>query len=164
MIRLTNIFILLALCRVVSLAQPDRDFQGGPGKERMMEKLESMRVAFLTNRLDLTTEESTKFWPVYNEYAKIRMELRMEIRRDERELKGKDLSDEESKKVLERQFANQEKELTLKKNYYEKFKAILPPQKLAKLEPAEMEFNHEVIREIKERKEQRRMGGPRKRN
>ena len=68
------------------------------------------------------------------------------------------MSDEESNKALEEQFNIQEKELNLKKNYYEKFKAILPPQKLAQLEPAEMEFNHEVIRKLKERRENR-MGG-----
>ena len=162
MIRFANIFILLALCRMGLYAQPDRDFPG-PGRERIMEKMEAMRVAFLTNRLDLTTEESTRFWPVYNEYAKMRMELRRDMREQQRDLKGKNLSDEDSKRALENQIAIQEKELTLKKNYYEKFKAILPPQKLAKLEPAEMEFNQEVLREIKKRKERRMEGGPRRR-
>ena len=49
------------------------------GKERMLEKMESMRVAFLTNKLDLTTDESTRFWPVYNEFARKRMELRKDM-------------------------------------------------------------------------------------
>jgi len=137
--------------------------QGDPerrpeGKERMLEKMESMRVAFLTNKLDLTTDESTRFWPVYNEYARKRMELRKEQIMQKRDARNKEMSDEESNKALEEQFSIQEKELTLKKNYYEKFKAILPPQKLAQLEPAEMEFNHEVIRKLKERRENR-MGG-----
>jgi len=47
---------------------------------------------------------------------------------------------------------NQEKEVVLKKNYYEKFKAILPAQKLVKLEEAEMEFNKEVLKKFKERR------------
>lgn len=78
-------------------------------------------------------------------------------------MKNQDLSDEESRKALDDQFSIQEKELTLKKNYYEKFKAILPPQKLAKLEPAENEFNIEVLRKLKERREKRMGGGMRDR-
>lgn len=128
------------------------------GKERMLEKMESMRVAFLTNKLDLTTDESTRFWPVYNEYARKRMDLRKEMVMQKRDARNKEMTEEESNKALEEQFSIQEKELNLKKNYYEKFKAILPPQKLAQLEPAEMEFNHEVIRKLKERRENR-MGG-----
>lgn len=161
MIRLTNIFMMLALCQALTYAQPDHDFPG-PGKQRMIEKMESMRVAFLTNRLDLSSDESAKFWPVYNEYSRKRMDLRSNMMEEKRGLKGKDLSEEESKKALENQFNIQEKELSLKKNYYEKFKAILPAQKLAKLEPSEKEFNHEVIRKLKERRENR-MGGKERR-
>ena len=135
------------------------DLGPGPGdKGRMLERMESMRVAFLTNRLDLTTDESTRFWPVYNEYSRKRMELRRDMFDQKRDHRRRELSDEESRKALDEQFSIQEKELALKKNYYEKFKGILPAQKLAKLEPAEMEFNQEVIRRLKERRENR-MGG-----
>lgn len=153
-------FITCISLTIVQLVAWSQDDPGRPpeGRERMLEKMESMRVAFLTNKLDLTTEESTRFWPVYNEYTRKRMELRKDMVFQKRELKNKELSEEDSKKALEEQFSIQEKELNLKKNYYEKFKSILPPQKLAQLEPAEMEFNHEVIRKLKERRENR-MGG-----
>lgn len=132
--------------------------QEGPpmkGKDRMIEKMESMRVAFLTNALDLTSDESAKFWPVYNEYAKKRMELRKDLMDKKRNMRDQNLSEEESEKELEEQLSVQEKELSLKRSYYEKFKAILPAQKLAKLEPSEKEFNHEVLRKLKERRENR---------
>lgn len=132
--------------------------QEGPplkGKDRMIEKMESMRVAFLTNELDLTSDESARFWPVYNEYAKKRMELRKDLMDKKRNLREQNLTEEESEKELEDQMAVQEKELNLKRHYYEKFKAILPAQKLARLEPAEKEFNHEVLRKLKERRENR---------
>ena len=163
MIRFSNILILLVLCQIITQAQVDPEFPGpgpgkGPGRERMIEKMESMRVAFLTNRLDLTTDESTRFWPVYNEYSRKRMDLRKDMFEEKRDVKVKNLTEEESKKAVDNQFKIQEQELTLKKNYYEKFKAILPSQKLAKLEPAEMEFKREVLSKLQERRE-RRMGG-----
>jgi hypothetical protein len=157
MLRFFNTIIMLVLISMLAKAQPEDDIPGpGPGRKRMIEKMEAMRVAFLTNRLDLTTEESTKFWPVYNEYSRKRMEIRRNVF-EQRNKTQPELSEQQSNEVLNDQFETQEQELTLKKNYYEKFKAILPSQKLAKLEPAEMEFNHEVIRKLKERRE-RKMG------
>ncbi|MBK6544987.1 MAG: hypothetical protein IPO78_00725 [Saprospiraceae bacterium] len=152
--RIFFITLFLISKLIIGTAQDDPEMRP-EGKQRMMEKMEAMRVAFLTNKLDLTTEESTHFWPVYNEFSKKRMELRKDLIFHKRDARKNEMTDEESKKALEDQFNIQEKELSLKKNYYEKFKAILPSKKLAKLEPAEMEFNQEVIRKLKERRENR---------
>ena len=130
-----------------SLAQ---DNSGPGGREKMMEIVVAQRVAYINTKLDLNTEESTKFWPVYNEFSKKRFELRKNTKLDRRQQESMNESD--SKKVLDQQMENQEKEVVLKKNYYEKFKAILPAQKLVKLEEAEMEFNKEVLKKFKERR------------
>ena len=34
------------------------------------EKIQALEVAFISRKLNLTTEEAQKFWPVYNEYKK----------------------------------------------------------------------------------------------
>lgn len=161
MIRLLNIIIIIGLVQVISNAQANRH-KPGPGQDRMIEKMESMRIAFLSNELDLTTDEAIKFWPLYNEYSDKRLELRKDQFEDKRKLKHDNLSEEESKQILDEQMEVQEKELTLKKNYYDKFSVVLPAQKLAKLEPAEMEFNREVIRKLKENRERRMDKRPRR--
>lgn len=158
MLRFTNIFIILLLASGLVNAQQER----GPDHDRMIEKMEATRMAYLSSHLDLTTEEATKFWPLYNEYSKKRLDLRKDQLEERREKRRKDLSEEESKELLDNQFETQEKELQLKKHYYEKFEAILPAQKLARLEPAEMEFNREVIRKLKERRERRFGNRPRR--
>lgn len=151
------IFITLVyLNQMISgFSQDDPEMMRPDGQHRMIEKMDAMRAAFLTNKLDLSSAESARFWPIYNEFSKKRMELRKDLIFNKRDMKKKELSEEESNKAIEEQMSIQEKELTLKKNYYEKFKALLPAQKLAKLEPAEMEFNQEVIRKLKERRENR---------
>ena len=50
--------ISLLLVSGISTAQP------GSGKE----KIESLKIAFITKRLDLTSKEAQQFWPLYNEY------------------------------------------------------------------------------------------------
>jgi len=46
------------------------------------EKLESLRIAFITNKLSLTTTESEKFWPIYNVYRKEVTEIRRQANLD----------------------------------------------------------------------------------
>lgn len=125
-------------------------------REKMLERVESQRVAYITSKLDLSSDESARFWPVYNEYSKKRMELRKNNRGERKS--EEDASEAEAKKMLELQMENQEKEVALKKNYYEKFKAILPAQKLVKLDEAEMEFNKEILRKFKERRAEMNKG------
>ena len=42
-----------------------------PGN-RTNAKIEAQKVAYITNRLDLTTGESAEFWPIYNQFQKDR--------------------------------------------------------------------------------------------
>ena len=38
--------------------------RGGGGKNRM----ESYRIAYITDKLSLTPEEAQRFWPIYNQF------------------------------------------------------------------------------------------------
>lgn len=118
-------------------------------RERMIEKVEAQRIAYITTKLDLSSDESAKFWPVYNEYSKKRMEIKRQKRENRIESRMNEKSSAES---VDEQIELDEKELQLKKSYYEKFKTLLPSQKLARLEEAEQEFNREILRRIKERR------------
>lgn len=145
---------ILGLC-IMSIihAQDPRDDKM-QNRERMREKIEAQRIAYITSKLDLNADESVKFWPVYNEYTKKRMELR-KSRRDLRD--QEEMNEQDSKKYVEQQIEIQEKDLALKKIYYEKFGNILSSQKLAKLEEAEKEFTQEIIKNLKERRRENRM-------
>src|SRR6476620_10673268 len=36
--------------------------------ESRAEKIEALKIAFITQKLQLTSDEAQKFWPVYNQY------------------------------------------------------------------------------------------------
>ena len=44
--------------------------QAQPGKR--MERIHAIKVAYLTDKLQLTSEQSEKFWPIYNRYEEER--------------------------------------------------------------------------------------------
>ena len=44
------------------------------------EKIKSLKVAFITDRLELSAKEAQQFWPVYNDYEDKREALRQKER------------------------------------------------------------------------------------
>ncbi|MBC8047602.1 MAG: hypothetical protein H7Y00_12455 [Fimbriimonadaceae bacterium] len=142
-----NIFFstLFAVTTVLVSAQmPD----GPPDNE----KVESLRIAFLTNYLDLTSEESQKFWPVYNQMRdelKVVMDKEMNLKKDKDFSK---MSDAELNQVMKDHFDNEQKILDTKKKYAEEFKKVLPLRKVVLLADAENEFKRKLLEHAKDRK------------
>jgi hypothetical protein len=141
------LLLLIAICSVPAFAQQD-DFE--PIRDpRAREKIRAAHAAYITERLQLTAAEAEKFWPVYREYAEKRRELRLEMRTTrQRERDGKALLDLDLKM--------KEKELDLEKTYTEKFQQLIPPEKLVKLRDAESDFRKMLLRQIQQRRRQRR--------
>jgi hypothetical protein len=116
------------------------------------EKFRTEKIAFLTNKLDLSPAEAQKFWPVYNQMEKERMDAQL-ARRD---LEKKVLEAEETisdKEIIKltREFADKSSmEALLPAKYNEEFLKILPPQKVLKLYKAESEFRMYMFRKYRD--------------
>lgn len=115
------------------------------------EKLESMKVGFITKELDLTPEEAQKFWPVYNQREAELETIRTQMRQLIKGKKIDEMSDAEVEKMIQEQLTLKQKELDIEKNYNSKFKEVLPIKKVAKLYHAEHKFKGEVMRQWKEK-------------
>jgi hypothetical protein len=116
------------------------------------ERVEALKVGFLTQRLNLTAKEAQAFWPVYNEYEGELAQLRKARR--ENLLNARDnwdqLSDAEVEKVVESELASRQQELDLLKKYHSRFKQVLPIKKVARLYKAQEDFKRELLERIKE--------------
>ena len=66
------ITILLFCFSIGTVAQPGSRF-----KEKK-EQIKSLKVAFITNELNLTPDEAAKFWPIFNAFDAKQTELRQE--------------------------------------------------------------------------------------
>ncbi|CAN5526573.1 hypothetical protein BH10BAC1_BH10BAC1_15650 [soil metagenome] len=125
----------------------------GQKQQDKRDNIESMKIAFLTTKLDLTPEEAQKFWPVYNQYSDKLQELRKKRRDDERQAKKnfEDLTDKELEEAMDSDLAFKQKELDLQKEYNTKFKAVLPIKKVSKLYAAEEQFKRVLLDKLKDR-------------
>ncbi len=128
------------------------------GKNRQQEKqdnIEAMKIAYLTNKLDLTPEEAQKFWPVYNQYNEKLQELRKKRKMDIREAKKNfdELTEKEIELAMENDFLFRQKELDIQKDYHSKFKSVLSIRKVSQLYHAEEQFKRVLIDKLKENKQ-----------
>src|SRR5687767_904503 len=101
-IKIIAAFIITALFSSVVYAQPG----GGPPPEKR-EQIESMKIAFLTNKLSLTPEEAQQFWPVYNQYQDELHKLRENHRKERRDVKDEfeTMKDAEVEKIVDNEIA-----------------------------------------------------------
>ena len=115
-------------------------------------KLQAQRVAFITQRLNLTPEEAQQFWPVFNQYTEKLQQIRTAVKEEKT---VDELSDTDTEKMILSEFDRESRELDLKKDLYQKLRKIISVKKIAKLYKAERDFKGMLIEKFQQNKEKR---------
>lgn len=124
--------------------------QSGKLSEEKRKEFEAQKVAFFTQEMELTPEEATKFWPLYNEMQqKIRVEndkIRNLICPKPQEVK--DVSEQQALKNLQVLLATEQAMRDIKKEYIEKLTKALSAKKVWMMIEAEQKFQHHLWRRM----------------
>jgi hypothetical protein len=106
-------------------------------------RLEALKIAYITNKLNLSPEEAQKFWPIYNQYsAELRQARQQAIRNNSSEIQL------------------DEAVLNIRKKYNGMFSQAISPEKIDVFYKSEKEFGHFVQKEMERRQlknQQRRL-------
>lgn len=97
-------------------------------------RVNTLKIAFITEKLSLTETEAQKFWPIYKQY--------------DNELKNLRANNEDAKADV---LANEEKALSIRKKYQTEFKRAISDEKINQFFQAEKEFNNRVKMELRKR-------------
>ena len=148
--------ILLLITITAFFATPNFVLAQNDEHQDRWERYRSEKIAFLTDKLDLSPTEAQKFWPVYNEMDKERADVQSERRDLDRQVREatEKLSDKEIIKLTRSYASNAEKEGSLATKYNEQFLKILPPQKVLILYKAENEFRMYMFRKYRDQRRQ----------
>ena len=137
--------MLVAFCSAAFAQQKDTT-----NFAKKKELIEAQKVAYITQKLELTSAEAQAFWPVYNEYGSKKETILNANRENRKKVKDLEtLTDKEAQAILVAQFATDEKLLSLKKEYFAKFEKVLPVKKVVKLEMAERDFKKVLLKMVK---------------
>lgn len=129
-------------------------------RERRENQLKNLKIAFITQQIDLTSDEAEQFWPIYNRHhneifrlkRKEMDALRSGIKEDsDMEL----LTDAEAAVLLENFLSIDAKIIEEQRAMYTSLATVLSPKKLLKLHKAENEFNRRVLRELQKDRQKR---------
>jgi replicative superfamily II helicase len=118
-------------------------------REKMNDRVEVRRAAFLSHRLQLTPEEAQVFFPLFNEYVAKTKLIRQQAKSEK---KIEDFNDAEAEKAIAAQFDVESRIIDLKKEYYQKFKKVLSSKRIALLYKTEREFKGELLNELQNRR------------
>lgn len=115
------------------------------------EQIKAQKVAFITEKLNLSVEEAQKFWPVYNQYS----EKLFEVEKGQRKLMNKykeskdALTDNEVSEIYVSMIELETKEIKLNSEMRKELMTIIPVRKMMELQMAERMFKHELLNKIK---------------
>lgn len=118
------------------------------------EQIKSLKVAYITEQLDLSVKEAQQFWPVYNAYEE-GMET---LRRQERKLLGDlknsfdQLSEKEGETALNTLSKIAQDKLDIKERLISQLKSVVSSKKILKLLKAEEDFKRSLLEKIRERR------------
>jgi hypothetical protein len=143
-----RLFLILACALYLPLFAQQDD-----AEDIRNERIESLKIGFITEKLALTTKEAEVFWPVFNKYeAEIRA-----VRKKQRALtksfqQKTNANEQESDQYLTEQLLLKQQEIDVLKKYIPLFKKVIPTAKVAKLLGLEQEFKLKLLQQLKERK------------
>ncbi len=137
-----QIFMALAALLLISTASYAQGGHGGDHGQNK-ERVEALRVAYITNALQLTPDEAQKFWPVYNQFRSDLKTLRQNFKLD--------AADETDPSYVDKKLEYDQKKLDLQKKYRPQFEAVIGPKKLALLLSSEEKFKQELLRRMNEK-------------
>jgi len=119
-----------------------------------IKKIESARIALITDRLGLTPKQAERFWPLYNEFSKQKREIRQEVTTVRKQMDPKTITEKQSEELMDLQFDAKQKELNLEKEYTGRLRSVISSQQLFFLRKAENDFKRMLLQRIEQRRRQ----------
>jgi Skp family chaperone for outer membrane proteins len=144
----TILVTTLVIVSSFALAQPRRMM-----KEDRKDEIESMKIGYLTKRLNLSPDEAKSFWPVYNQYQNELQTLRKSRKAEVKDAKPDfmEMNDKDVEKLVDNEIVFRQNELDIMKKYHSQLKQVLPIKKVAILYRTEDDFKRELLKRIQER-------------
>jgi hypothetical protein len=143
--KLYTIFFLLTVLSGLSQDREDR-----------IERVKALRVAFISDKLQLTPDEAEKFWPIFNQFDDKQSDLQKEKRQLMIKLqseKATTLSEKESAKLMDEDERLENEIQNNRRKLVKDLQGVIPNQKILMLRQIEVEFKQKLLKQIQKRRE-----------
>jgi hypothetical protein len=146
--------LMILMIGVLTFSQAQRTPPAPPTPPRPPARLDenrikSLKIAHLTERLNLSSEEAVKFWPIYNQFEDKKLALQKEIAKLEVSL---EMDEKEANTFIQKSLENAQKLVDLRKEQLTALKGVLSTQQLAMLQISDRDFGRVVLTEVQGRR------------
>ncbi|MDT0540080.1 MULTISPECIES: hypothetical protein [Croceitalea] len=139
------ILLLLLLSYSVTAQGPARD------------KIKTLKVAYITEQLGLTTNEAQQFWPIYNDHEqklnRIRSTEREQFQGVQTDMSI--VSDKEADKLILKYLSLQTQKNEIEQKFIADLRPVLSSKKIILLFRAESNFKKRLLQQYRNRRGQR---------
>jgi hypothetical protein len=146
--------LLIALIILSTISTGAWSQQGRPmGRmnDAKMERIHAARMAYITDRLHLTEEQSSRFIPLYNEYDQEIRNTRVFFFKKYKGISPDQADDGTAKQAVDDNLDYQQQVIDIKRKYNERFLRVISPQQLSDLNKAEREFRQILMQRLRQR-------------
>lgn len=130
----------------------------GQDRDDRFERIKALRVAYISERLNLTPEEAQRFWPVFNQFDdkmdgfhKQKRQLMFKLRPEN----ASKLSEKETTTLMDEDDRLEEEIQNNRRQLVKNLQGVIPNQKILMLRQIEIEFKQKLLNQIKNRREER---------
>jgi len=121
---------------------------------QVRDRVKTLKVAFITERLSLTSGEAQNFWPIYNEHEKkleqIRIKERTRFRGQMADLMS--ISDQEASNLLSDYMALQKEKVAEQDEFVRQLKGVISSKKIILLLKTEEDFKKRLLQQYRKRR------------
>ncbi|UXX78531.1 hypothetical protein N7E81_14310 [Reichenbachiella carrageenanivorans] len=121
-------------------------------REEARQRIESAKIAYITEHVSLTPEQAEKFWPIYNELNQKRRENYIEFAQKRKAYDPETATEEETQTLLQMGMQVKEKQFEIEKEYNKRLQAVLDLKQMLALQDAERDFKKMLFERLEKRR------------
>lgn len=143
--------IILLICLLSSLSVISQETKD----QSIREQIQTEKIAFFTEKIGLTLQEAEKFWPVYNEYWDKKNKIDEERKKAMNAFLNNpdNFSRSEIEELVDNYVDYRMQKAELLEEYHQKFKEVLPVEKVVRVYVADYDFKAYLLNKLKNKDE-----------
>ncbi|MDO7170661.1 hypothetical protein [Mariniflexile sp. AS56] len=135
---LTSLLFILSFS-LLTVAQSNRD------------KIKTLKIAYITEKLNLSEKEAQKFWPIYNNFEDENSKLRSEAYEARKKIDFETLTEEKAQQILKENRYKDNKRQDLENEFFTNLAKVISAKKIILLHKIEDDFKRKMFDEYKKR-------------
>ena len=119
------------------------------GQQNKKDRIKALKTAYITEKLNLTSSEAEKFWPIYNAYSNENRTLKRQLFGNKRKNDFQNLTEKQADEKLHEIIEIENKLHQNKVNLISNLKKVISSKKILLLIRAEKSFNRKLLQQLK---------------